>query len=60
MYEIKGEEEFPLFTMEYETKKLEIDIDNLTNSARDRARLLTYVEDFKELKNMMKVYSYIS
>ena len=50
MYEIKGEEEFPLFTMEYETKKLEIDIDNLTNSARDRARLLTYVEDFKELK----------
>ncbi len=50
MYEIKGEEEFPLFTMEYETKKLEIDIDNLTNSSRDRARLLTYVEDFKELK----------
>ena len=50
MYEIKGEEDFPLFTMEYETKTLEIDIDNLTNSARDRARLLTYVEDFKELK----------
>lgn len=50
LYEIKGDEEFPLFTMDYENKELEIKLDDLVNSARDRARLITYAEDFKELK----------
>lgn len=50
LYEIKGNEEILIFTVDYENKDLEIDINDLTISARDRSRLLTYVEDFKELK----------
>lgn len=50
LYEIKGEEEVPLFTMDFDSKEFNIEASKLVNASNLANRLETYVDDFKGLK----------
>ena len=51
LYEIDGIEENLIYSYEFDARNLDIDLEKLSNNPKDLARLKTYIEYFKELKN---------
>ncbi|HIQ27612.1 MAG TPA: hypothetical protein EYH42_03845 [Sulfurovum sp.] len=50
LYEVRGGEEIPLFTMSFDEKEFNIDTAKLVNAPNLVNRLETYIDDFKGLK----------
>lgn len=50
LYEVNGAEETALFTVDYDSKAFDINIEYLIDDSNVKARLKTYIDDFKSLK----------
>jgi len=50
LYEIKGNEEITIYTIDHDHKELNIDIQKLTGKTNIHSKLETYIDDFNGLK----------
>ena len=50
LYEIQGDKEISLFTVDYDNKIFDINTSNLVNDSNQEGRLKTYIDDFNGLK----------